>query len=1074
VKANTYYVAPSGSNDSYPGTVSQPWATWQKACNTAGAGDTVYFREGAWYTTSTVYINPSIGLGHNGTYENPICFYNYPGESPILDCIQFPITSVSTSGFDIYNATYLKFKGLTIRNVRQTTVGQWISGLSYVSDGGTIYFENIISTGHGGTGIWISGYDTLYLMNCDSYNHCDNYPANGSFPGGRADGYNITSGGSASNTFKIAYIRGCRAWYCSDDGFDVSSTKQVEISNCWSWANGRLEGDATGIKVSYSHILIPDKRKIHNCITAYNVDQTNNYGGGIVEVNLTSAEYGPVYSYYNNSSYRDWMGYVSVLGAFDCNANETSVICRNNIVYDPTNTSGFQAAFKACNYNFPTYVKQDHNTWIQTGENYNTEPNDTFNVNQGDFVSLDTAQLRQPRKPDGSLPEITFMKLVASSDMLNAGIDVGLSYVGFAPDLGYCEHEIPVAGIVVYGEGGSMVIDSDNGTLQLIAIISPSDATNKNVTWTIQNVTGQATISSTGLVKAVSNGTVRARATANDGSGVYDQLDITISNQIFIPVNNITIVGAGGSTTINTANGTLQLYATMSPENAEIKTVTWSIINNGTDQAQISSTGMVTAVLNGRVTARAMANDGSGVYGQLSITISNQIVLVAGIVVSVNGGATSINSDNGTLQMNAAITPANATNQDMTWSIQNNTGQASINTSGLVNAIANGTVTAKATANDGSGVYGTLGISISNQVIPVTGIIITGAGETSTISENNGTLQLSASISPDNATNKTVTWTMQNESGQATISVSGLVTAITNGTVTARATAIDGSGVYGTLLITVTNQAILVNSIQVTSVGGAETITTPGGALQLTAEVLPANATNKTVQWSVQNISGQATVNSNGLVTAVADGTVTVIATATDESGISDFFQVSISNQVYIPVSEVVVTSENDLTSIMEPQGTLQLYAEILPTNATNQSFFWELNNLSGDATISADGLITAHSNGLVYVKALSQENPEIFDYLILSISGQSVLIEDWSIEDFSISINNRVITINTNDILDLNGTLRVLDLTGRKIVIQDLSGEIEIRIPETGPDLYFLQFIFNDNQVLNWKLFLP
>ncbi len=91
-----------------------------------------------------------------------------------------------------------------------------------------------------------------------------------------------------------------------------------------------------------------------------------------------------------------------------------------------------------------------------------------------------------------------------------------------------------------------------------------------------------------------------------------------------------------------------------------------------------------------------------------AITISNQVIPVTGITVTGAGGANTITSDNGTLQLTAAITPADATNKTVTWSIQNGTGQASISTSGLVTAIANGTVTARATANDGSGVFGTL------------------------------------------------------------------------------------------------------------------------------------------------------------------------------------------------------------------------------------------------------------------------------------------------------------------------------------------------------------------------------
>ena len=87
-----------------------------------------------------------------------------------------------------------------------------------------------------------------------------------------------------------------------------------------------------------------------------------------------------------------------------------------------------------------------------------------------------------------------------------------------------------------------------------------------------------------------------------------------------------------------------------------------------------------------------------------------------------------ITTDNGTLQLTAQSSPTNATNQTVTWSIVNGTGQATISTSGLVTAVSSGTVTARATANDGSGVVGSLVITISGQVIPVTGITVTGAG----------------------------------------------------------------------------------------------------------------------------------------------------------------------------------------------------------------------------------------------------------------------------------------------------------------------------------------------------------
>jgi len=205
------------------------------------------------------------------------------------------------------------------------------------------------------------------------------------------------------------------------------------------------------------------------------------------------------------------------------------------------------------------------------------------------------------------------------------------------PDIGAYEYSvsvqpISVTGISVIGAGGSNTITTDKGTLQLVSSVSPSDAANKTVTWSITNGAGQATISSAGLVSAIYNGTVTARATATDGSGVYGILLITISNQA-IPVTGIVLSGAGGTVTINTYNGTLQLNAAVSPSNATNKSVTWSIAN-GRGQATINSAGLVSAIDNGTVTARATATDGSGIYGTLFITITNQIVTDSLVLVN--------------------------------------------------------------------------------------------------------------------------------------------------------------------------------------------------------------------------------------------------------------------------------------------------------------------------------------------------------------------------------------------------------------------------------------------------------
>jgi uncharacterized protein YjdB len=277
--------------------------------------------------------------------------------------------------------------------------------------------------------------------------------------------------------------------------------------------------------------------------------------------------------------------------------------------------------------------------------------------------------------------------------------------------------------------------------------------------------------------------------------------------------------------------------------------------------------------------------------------VSNQGVLVTEITVTGANGASTITSNDGTLQLVATVSPVNATNKTVTWTVQNSTGRASVSANGLVTAVANGTVTVTATANDGSGTKGSLLITITDQTIAVTSITVTGAGGATTIDKIGGTLQLTATVIPANATNKNVTWSIQNGTGQASISETGLVTAISAGTVNAKATAIDGSGVSGSLMITISADLVYITQIIVYGENSATKISTPGGTLQLKTNILPSNATNKTVTWSVQNGTGQASISSTGLLTAIADGSVTVKATANDGSGVYGFLIITIENQ---------------------------------------------------------------------------------------------------------------------------------------------------------------------------------
>lgn len=159
--------------------------------------------------------------------------------------------------------------------------------------------------------------------------------------------------------------------------------------------------------------------------------------------------------------------------------------------------------------------------------------------------------------------------------------------------------------------------------------------------------------------------------------------------------------------------------------------------------------------------------------------------------------------------------------------------------------------------------------------------------------------QLSANVLPSTAGNKEVTWSVSDAS-IAVISESGLLTPVSNGSVTVTATAKDGSGIKGQRLISISGKSpsVFVSSIAITGINIID-----GKPQQLTLAVLPADAGNKTVTWAVS--SSIATISSDGLLTPKLNGTVIVTATANDGSGKVGQLQLTISGVTAVYATKV-------------------------------------------------------------------------------------------------------------------------------------------------------------------------
>jgi hypothetical protein len=175
---------------------------------------------------------------------------------------------------------------------------------------------------------------------------------------------------------------------------------------------------------------------------------------------------------------------------------------------------------------------------------------------------------------------------------------------------------------VTVENGGAAEITTANGTLQLVAGVAPATVS-QEVTWSIVAGDAFASVSATGLVTALGNGTVTVRATSVQDNTKFDEIDVVINYTVVIPVESVTVsVENGAPAEITTANGTLQLIAAVAPATVS-QEVAWSIVA-GDAFASVSEGGLVTALANGTVTIQATSTADATVFDTITITITGQ------------------------------------------------------------------------------------------------------------------------------------------------------------------------------------------------------------------------------------------------------------------------------------------------------------------------------------------------------------------------------------------------------------------------------------------------------------------
>lgn len=343
------------------------------------------------------------------------------------------------------------------------------------------------------------------------------------------------------------------------------------------------------------------------------------------------------------------------------------------------------------------------------------------------------------------------------------------------------------------------------------------------------------------------------------GSGRIDEKSgkVEVTEDVKIGVTSVTLDKTDLTLDVN---DTEKLTVTVNPNDATNKTVTWK--SDKPEIVEVDSNGNVTAKAAGTATITATV-DGKSV--SCKVTVNGQTTVP---VASVELNQTTLELIAGKeATLTATVKPDNATNRTVAWE-SNATNVATVDNSGKVTAVSEGTATITAKAGEQTA---TCTVTVTKADVAVESVTL---NPTTLTLEKGSTGTLTATVAPQNATNNTVTWSSSNPE-VATVA-NGTVTAVSAGTATITVTTADGNH-KATCTVTVIPKTVQVSGIQVQ--GSASVYV--GGSTKLTATVTPTNATNQKVTWSSNNES-VATVGTDGTVTAVSAGTATITVTTED------------------------------------------------------------------------------------------------------------------------------------------------------------------------------------------------
>ncbi len=453
--------------------------------------------------------------------------------------------------------------------------------------------------------------------------------------------------------------------------------------------------------------------------------------------------------------------------------------------------------------------------------------------------------------------------------------------------------------------------------INLIADVQPNNADNKTIIWSSSNP-NVANVNNYGSVTALSCGTTIIKASSKENANIFAICEITVHQ----PLQSISIKPT--TITLNAGETYENLQLTFYPANADNKAVTWQ--SSDESIATVDNNGTVKAISGGEAKITVTSVENPEIKDVCTVTVIQPVTDIA-----LNKSALELTEDESE-QLIATVLPENATNKSVNWT-SSDISVAMVSPDGTVYAVKPGQATIMATSEDG-GFVALCKVTVKAKIIIAESLALSITNADMTAGE---TMQLNATVLPENTTNKNIRWTSTN-SNIATVTETGLVSAHKEGNAQIIASTTDGTNLSAICEISVNKSFVPVTLI---SIAPSSVKLAVGESLKLDAQIEPADATNKSINWSSTN-SSVASVNTAGQLTANGEGNAIIIASTQDGTNISATCSVTVD--VNSGINDILNDSDT-YVRIYTLQGILIFEGEYAKSNLKTGAYIFNIGN---------------------------------------------------------------------------------------------------------------------------------